>query len=167
MKDCAGRRKRGGDQTVRTLCEQHCNHRRPLAQVFGCTGLVLESLCTMDSATNHRLCCHALGLRARCSFWNRSAPWILPPTIGSAMLWGAQAFGCTLLVFRPKITLEDAIGSHSCSLQANRRVTNSIPLWCSLIIRVPIVNCVQTLKAQCSVVHILSKLEDAFGSPAC
>jgi hypothetical protein len=35
-------------------------------------------------------------------------------------------------VFRQKFTLEDAIGSHACSLQANMRVTNGIPLGCSL-----------------------------------
>jgi hypothetical protein len=76
------------------------------------TVLVLECLCTMDSATNHRPC-HALGQKARCfrfgmplhmdSATNHkpchalgqgtvlvlgSAPWILPPTISSAMPWG-------------------------------------------------------------------------------
>jgi hypothetical protein len=44
------------------------------------TVLVVECLCTMDSATNHRLC-HAL----RCSFWDsvwhivcRMSMWVLP-----------------------------------------------------------------------------------------
>jgi hypothetical protein len=32
--------------------------------------------------------------------------------------------------FRQKMTLEDAIGSHACSLEANMRVTNGIPLGC-------------------------------------
>jgi hypothetical protein len=53
----------------------------------------------------------------------------------------------TVLLFRQKSTLEDAIGSHACSLQANRRVTNGIHLGCSLPLPVDTVNCVQTLKA--------------------
>jgi hypothetical protein len=36
--------------------------------------------------------------------------------------------GGTVRVFRLKFTLEDAIGSHACSLDANTRVTNGIPL---------------------------------------
>ena len=53
----------------------------------------------------------------------------------------------TVRVFRQKFTLEDAIGSHACSLEANMRVTNDIPLGCSLLLPVCTVNCVQTLKA--------------------
>jgi hypothetical protein len=34
----------------------------------------------------------------------------------------------TVPVFRRKFTLQDAIGSHACSRQANMRVTNDIPL---------------------------------------
>ena len=34
--------------------------------------------------------------------------------------------------FRQKFTLEDAIGSHACSLEANMRVTNGTPLGSSL-----------------------------------
>jgi hypothetical protein len=49
-------------------------------------------------------------------------------------------------VFRQKFTLEDAIGSHACSLEANMRVTNGIPLGSSLLLPVCTVNCVQTLK---------------------
>jgi alpha-D-xyloside xylohydrolase len=37
----------------------------------------------------------------------------------------------TVLVFRQKCTLEDAIGYHACSLEANKRVTNCIPLGSS------------------------------------
>jgi hypothetical protein len=48
--------------------------------------------------------------------------------------------------FRQKFTLEDAIGSHACSLEANTRVTNGIPLGSSLLLPVEAVNCVQTLK---------------------
>ena len=33
-----------------------------------------------------------------------------------------------LCVFRQEFTLEDAIGSHVCSLQASKRVTDGIPL---------------------------------------
>jgi hypothetical protein len=51
-------------------------------------------------------------------------------------------------VFRQKFTLEDAIGSHACSLEANTRVTNGIPLGSSLLLPVCTVNCVQTLKDQ-------------------
>jgi hypothetical protein len=38
----------------------------------------------------------------------------------------------TVHVFRQKLKLEDAIGSHTCSLEANMRVTNGIPLCCQL-----------------------------------
>jgi hypothetical protein len=54
----------------------------------------------------------------------------------------------TVRAFRQKCTLDGAIGSHACSLQASRRVTNNgIPLGCSLLLPVHIVNCVQPLKA--------------------
>jgi hypothetical protein len=52
----------------------------------------------------------------------------------------------TVLVFRQKSTLEDAIGSHACSLKASMRVTNGIPLGRPLLLPVRTVNCVQTLK---------------------
>ena len=52
----------------------------------------------------------------------------------------------TVRVFRHKFTLEDAIGSHACSLEANTRVTNGIPLGSSLLLPVCTVNCAQTLK---------------------
>jgi hypothetical protein len=39
----------------------------------------------------------------------------------------------TVRVFRQKFTLDDAIGSHACSLQAIRCVTNGIPLGCPLL----------------------------------
>jgi alpha-mannosidase II len=53
----------------------------------------------------------------------------------------------TVRVFRQKFTLEVAIGSHACSLEVNMRVTNGIPLGCSLLLPADTVNCVQTLKA--------------------
>jgi hypothetical protein len=56
----------------------------------------------------------------------------------------------TVRVFRQKFTLEDAIGSHACSLEASTRVTNGIPLGSSLLLPVCTVNCVQTLKVLCS-----------------
>jgi hypothetical protein len=34
----------------------------------------------------------------------------------------------TVRVFREKFTLDDAIGSHACSLESNIRVTNGTPL---------------------------------------
>jgi hypothetical protein len=49
--------------------------------------------------------------------------------------------------FQQKFTLEGAIGSHACSLEANMRVTNGSPLGCPLFLPVGTVNCVQTLKA--------------------
>jgi hypothetical protein len=47
--------------------------------------------------------------------------------------------------FRQVVALEDAIGSHACSLEAGRRVTNGIPLGRPLFLPVHTVNCVQTL----------------------
>jgi hypothetical protein len=52
----------------------------------------------------------------------------------------------TVRVFRQKFTREGSIGSHACSLEANMRVTNGIPLGCPLFLPVHTVNCVQTLK---------------------
>jgi hypothetical protein len=54
----------------------------------------------------------------------------------------------TVRVFRQTFTLEDAIGSHACSLEANIRVTNGIPLGSPLILPVDTVTCVQTLKVR-------------------
>jgi hypothetical protein len=48
--------------------------------------------------------------------------------------------------FRQKFTLEDAIGSHACSLEANTRVANGIPLGSSPLLPVDTVNCVATPK---------------------
>jgi hypothetical protein len=59
---------------------------------------------------------------------------------------GVNTHGCTVRVFRQKFTLEDVIGCHACSLEANTRVTNDIPLGSSLFLPVDTVNCVQTLK---------------------
>jgi hypothetical protein len=70
-------------------------------------------------------------------------------TMDSAVL-GLAALDCdccTVRVFRLKFPLEDAIGSHACSLQANMRVTNDIPLGSSLSYQIGTVNCVATLKA--------------------
>jgi hypothetical protein len=39
-------------------------------------------------------------------------------------------------------------GCHACSLEAIMRVTNDIPLGCSLLLLVGIVNCIQTLKVR-------------------
>jgi hypothetical protein len=54
---------------------------------------------------------------------------------------------CTVSVCRQKITLEDAVGSHACSLEANMRVANSIPLGCQPFTGATI-NCVQTRKVR-------------------
>jgi large subunit ribosomal protein L22 len=64
----------------------------------------------------------------------------------------AQGRSGTVRVFQQKFTLEDAIGSHACSLEASsqaiKRVTNGIPLGCPLFLPVHTGNCVQTLKAE-------------------
>jgi hypothetical protein len=61
-------------------------------------------------------------------------------------------------VFRQTFALEDAIGSYACSLEANicsleanMRVTNGIPLGSSLLLPVCTVNFVQTLKVPAQV----------------
>jgi hypothetical protein len=59
---------------------------------------------------------------------------------------GGEAAQGTVRGFRQKFTLEDAIGPHACSLEANTRVTNGIPLGSSLRLPVCTVHCVQTLK---------------------
>jgi hypothetical protein len=51
-----------------------------------------------------------------------------------------------VLVFGQNVALEDAIGSHACSLETIMRVANDIPLRCSLLLPVGTVNCVKTLK---------------------
>jgi hypothetical protein len=50
--------------------------------------------------------------------------------------------------FGRNLRSRSAIGSHAFApLEASRRVTNDIPLGCSLLLPVHTVNCVQTLKA--------------------
>jgi hypothetical protein len=71
---------------------------------------------------------------------------------------GLEASIRTVRVFRQKFTLEDAIGSHACSLEANMRVTNGIPLGSSILLPVCTVNCVQTLKASITKQSILLAL---------
>jgi hypothetical protein len=44
----------------------------------------------------------------------------------------------TVRVFERNFALEDAIGSHACSLEASTRVTNAIPLGWSLSYRLPL-----------------------------
>jgi DNA helicase INO80 len=67
-------------------------------------------------------------------------------------------FKRTVRVFRQKFTLEDAIGSQACSLEANMHVTNGIPLGCSPLLPVDTVNCVQTLKGERCNVRLSLKL---------
>jgi len=76
------------------------------------------------------------------------SPATLPPiTVAELQDYADQPRG-TVRAFRQKFTFEDAIGSHACSLQANTRVTNGIPLGCLLLLPVNTVNCVQTLKGK-------------------
>jgi hypothetical protein len=58
----------------------------------------------------------------------------------------------TVRGFRQKVTLEDAIGSHSCSLEPSMPMANDIPLGCSLLLTVGTVNSVQILKVLTQVV---------------
>jgi hypothetical protein len=51
-------------------------------------------------------------------------------------------------VFRQDFALEDAIGFHACSLEANMRVTNGIPLGESTALTVAIINHVETPKVR-------------------
>jgi hypothetical protein len=44
----------------------------------------------------------------------------------------------TVRVFEHDFALEDAIGSHACSLEANMRVTNGIPLGSPLLLPLPL-----------------------------
>jgi hypothetical protein len=53
-------------------------------------------------------------------------------TDSNPISWDLSATVCTVRVFRQQVTLEGAIGSHACSLEANIRVTNVIPLGSSL-----------------------------------
>jgi hypothetical protein len=69
----------------------------------------------------------------------------------SCLFWSLE-FGILLAIgtvrdFRHEFALDDAVESHTCSLQANMRVTNSIPLGCQLPLTVSTINCVETLKA--------------------
>jgi hypothetical protein len=49
------------------------------------------------------------------------------------MLMLARSATCMVRVFRQEFTLEDAIGSHACSVDANMQVTNGIPLGSSFL----------------------------------
>jgi hypothetical protein len=53
----------------------------------------------------------------------------------------------TVRVFEQDFAIEDAIGSHACSLEANIRVTIGIPLGSPLRLTVAIINYAETLKA--------------------
>jgi hypothetical protein len=74
------------------------------------------------------------------------------PRSGQRQEWRGDT--CTMRVFEQDFALEDAIGSHACSLhacslQANMRVTNSIPLGSPLLFTVvATINHVETLKVQ-------------------
>jgi hypothetical protein len=57
------------------------------------------------------------------------------------------ADGGTVRVFRHDFALEEVIGSHAWSLEANLLAVNSIPLGSQLPLTVTTMNCVATLKA--------------------
>jgi hypothetical protein len=78
------------------------------------------------------------------------------PTIAGmdeAMLYSRVAMlAGTVRFFRLRFTLEGVIEFHAFApIQAIRRVTNSIPLGCSLLLPVKAVNSVQTRKVNCSI----------------
>jgi hypothetical protein len=60
----------------------------------------------------------------------------------------------TVRVFRQEFALEDAIGSHACSLEVNIRVNNGIPLGSPLFLTVFIINHVKTPKVNNSIVDL-------------
>jgi hypothetical protein len=62
-------------------------------------------------------------------------------------LHSRQGGACRVRGFRQEFTLDDAVGSHACSLVANMRVTNDVPLGRPLPLTVATVNSVQMLKA--------------------
>jgi len=64
---------------------------------------------------------------------------VLLPEAPSVMVKGGAVRVC-----RPKVTIEDAIGSHACSLGVIIRATNSILLGCPLPLTVTSVNSTQT-----------------------
>jgi isoleucyl-tRNA synthetase len=77
--------------------------------------------------------------------------------------WYCYRWEGTLHIFRQGFTLEDAIGSHACSLEASMRVTNGISLGCSLLLLIDTVNSVQTRKAPFKTVVTHGFVVDAQG----
>jgi hypothetical protein len=71
-------------------------------------------------------------------------PWLIWPT----PVFKANTKLGTVLVFRQDFALEDAIGPHACSLEANMSVTNGIPLGSPRLLPVDTVNYVDTLKVR-------------------
>jgi FK506-binding protein 4/5 len=82
---------------------------------------------------------------------------LLPCHLNAAACWlklnklDACIEKCTVRVFRQKVTLDYAVGSHACSrqgsIEASRRVSNGISRRCPLFLPVHVVNSVQPLKA--------------------
>jgi hypothetical protein len=62
---------------------------------------------------------------------------VVPISAASKVYSNSSYTQCTVRVFRHKFTLEDAIRSHACSLKANMRVTNGIPLGSPLLLPLP------------------------------
>jgi hypothetical protein len=114
-----------GDQHFR-----FSNAKDKKAQVFLATGSRAELYECADKCTHEEGC---LGI------------YLYATASGQSRCRGLNALG-TVRVFRQEFTLEDAIGSHACSLEANMRVTNAISLGRPFLLPVGTVNCVQTLK---------------------
>jgi hypothetical protein len=85
--------------------------------------------------------CHTLlnGLKESSLDWH--------PLPGNSVWQSECSAHGTVRVFRQKSTLEVAIGSHACSLEAYMRATDGIPPGSQLLLPVGTVNCVETVKA--------------------
>jgi hypothetical protein len=119
--DGAGRNNASNSQTTE---EAEAADADPL------TTTIIIVICVLGSLFVFLICC--------CCYLVRTKKDNGDNTVGSA----ARFF-----FFRQKFTLEDAIRSHACSLEASRRVTNGIPLGSfTLLLPVDIKNCVATLK---------------------
>ena len=79
-----------------------------------------------------------------------------------------QNYGRTVLGFESNFALEDAVGSHACSLEASMRVTKDIPLGCPLPLTFVTVHHVATLKALfcCRLPAAVARHELLFAAPA-
>jgi hypothetical protein len=99
---------------------------------------VLSRLSTISYRYQHKLCHNAEGAAAGLN--------ALTPLVTGHFKLLSEKVRCAF--FDRNLHSRSAIEVHAFApLEASRRVTNGIPLGCSLILPVRTVNCVQTLKA--------------------